>query len=653
MAPLRRSYPSWALAGVDDDQYPPQRKVFAMLRHMFEHHIDTYDFFMRADDDAYVKSDGLRDLLQSVNPAQDIYMGSPGFGREPTTKTWGSGAVRPPTSSARERGKLFWTDYNSTVTSEKLYASKAVKFALTLHPIKDPSIMVQMHLYLQQLRVAVPPGGGSRSPVGACAHGPPPSCQCKQIWELGLALVQGGAQPPEQTRPSHVGRGQHGARSPPECNGSRWVWALSSPYWLNEGFVAQDPSFGVTYMLAVSLQKTHPSPRAVRYVARVFLPLLGPGLAHYQLATEPLGKVTLTSPGVLNNATRSTTLEESIQSYSESVTFYHADELYVMDAISLVAKVPGPLQAEHHQRKAGLLSCALLAVQHSEIPNHTPSLGDAGFFLHHSYEVACVYTSDYLEYAGPHKKTKLQLVDQLVSSNFYVMRALKPYLFRPFEYGRCSKLDGQQKKDCIIAQVEAIGSRRLLSSLVAASYHVAWPGLCVEIALDPLGHHAVSCKRGGDVVSRHNKLRDVLTEFSRRAHLGVQVEMGSNVTPNHSHTRPADLLVPNWVLGKPAAFDLSVTSSLNPTIILEASETTGAAARTTEQRKHCSNDAKCDELAWVCVPLVVESYGAWGKEALESISQLAARLATCSSKAKSVILTELYGCLHESPPCAS
>ena len=182
---------------------------------------------------------------------------------------------------------------------------------------------------------------------------------------------------------------------------------------------------------------------------------------------------------------------------------------------------------------------------------------------------------------------------------------------------------------------------------------MAWPGLCVEIALDPLGHHAVSCKRGGDVVSRHNKLHDVLTEFSRRAHLGVQVEMGSNVTPNHSHTRPADLLVPNWVLGKPAAFDLSVTSSLNPTIILEASETTGAAARTTEQRKHCSNDAKCDELAWVCVPLVVESYGAWGKEALESISQLAARLATCSSKAKSVILTELYGCLHESPPCAS
>ena len=58
------------------------------------------------------------------------------------------------------------------------------------------------------------------------------------------------------------------------------------------------------------------------------------------------------------------------------------------------------------------------------------------------------------------------------------------------------------------------------------------------------------------MVSRHNKLRDVLAESCRRAHLGVQVEMGNNLT-NHSHTRPADLLVPNWVLGKAAAFDLS------------------------------------------------------------------------------------------------
>eukprot|EP00731_Ephydatia_muelleri_P023106 Em0015g689a len=125
--------------------------------------------------------------------------------------------------------------------------------------------------------------------------------------------------------------------------------------------------------------------------------------------------------------------------------------------------------------------------------------------------------------------------------------------------------------------------------------------LCPEIALDPLGHHAVTCKRGGDVVSRLNKLHDILAKSCRRAHLDVQVEMGNNLT-NHSHTCPA----PNWVLGKPAAFDLSVTSPLNPTTLLEASVTTGVAALTTELRKHSSNDTKCKELDWVCVPLVVE-----------------------------------------------
>ena len=36
-------------------------------------------------------------------------------------------------------------------------------------------------------------------------------------------------------------------------------------------------------------------------------------------------------------------------------------------------------------------------------------------------------------------------------------------------------------------------------------------------------------------------------------------------------------------------------------------------------RKHEANDVKCSELGWLCIPLVVESYGAWGKEAMEVI----------------------------------
>ena len=57
-------------------------------------------------------------------------------------------------------------------------------------------------------------------------------------------------------------------------------------------------------------------------------------------------------------------------------------------------------------------------------------------------------------------------------------------------------------------------------------------------------------------------------------------------------------------------------------------------------------DAKCKELGWVCVPMVVEAYGAWGTEAMESFSLLASRLATSSNRAKAEVLAALYGRLN-------
>ena len=71
-------------------------------------------------------------------------------------------------------------------------------------------------------------------------------------------------------------------------------------------------------------------------------------------------------------------------------------------------------------------------------------------------------------------------------------------------------------------------------------------------ALYPLGHHATICKRGGDEVVRHNTLRDVLAETCHQAHFGMQVEAGNDLTADHSHTRPADLLLTNWTTGKTA-----------------------------------------------------------------------------------------------------
>ncbi|KAL5506838.1 hypothetical protein EMCRGX_G008585 [Ephydatia muelleri] len=54
--------------------------------------------------------------------------------------------------------------------------------------------------------------------------------------------------------------------------------------------------------------------------------------------------------------------------------------------------------------------------------------------------------------------------------------------------------------------------------------------LCPGNALDHLGHHAVTCKYGGDVVSCYNGIRDILVETCRRARIGVQVEVSNNLT---------------------------------------------------------------------------------------------------------------------------
>ena len=65
--------------------------------------------------------------------------------------------------------------------------------------------------------------------------------------------------------------------------------------------------------------------------------------------------------------------------------------------------------------------------------------------------------------------------------------------------------------------------------------------------------------------------------------------MGSNLISDHDHSRPADILLPYWAIGKPAAFDISMTSPLNPKILSVAGLSAGAAALSTEERKMTPN----------------------------------------------------------------
>ena len=126
-------------------------------------------------------------------------------------------------------------------------------------------------------------------------------------------------------------------------------------------------------------------------------------------------------------------------------------------------------------------------------------------------------------------------------------------------------------------------------------------------------------------------------------------ELKQEVVLGHDQprTRPADVLVPDWMLGKPAAFDITVTSLLNPSTFTEASVMAGSAALAAEQQKHHANDAKCSELGWKCIPLAVESYRCWGIEARQHLARLASCLTThYNQSSKSQATSSLYGRLN-------
>lgn len=68
------------LPGISDG-YPPLTKFFRMLEYMAEHYIEEFNWFMRADDDSYVRMPELLDFLHQLDSSKNLYIGAPGVGR--------------------------------------------------------------------------------------------------------------------------------------------------------------------------------------------------------------------------------------------------------------------------------------------------------------------------------------------------------------------------------------------------------------------------------------------------------------------------------------------------------------------------------------------------------------------------------------------
>jgi len=165
------------------------------------------------------------------------------------------------------------------------------------------------------------------------------------------------------------------------------------------------------------------------------------------------------------------------------------------------------------------------------------------------------------------------------------------------------------------------------------------PIRCGEL-LDVLGHHQLTCKHGGFVVSRHNRVRDALFSLAAVAGMGPQKEQGAFM---RDRTRPADILVNSWSLGKPAAFDLTFVSPQTQDNLRDAGNKDVVERAALD--KHLNNDPKCTELGWLCIPLAADTYGQWCEEAHTSFCVIASNLAVSTKVSLSIALTSIYNTL--------
>ncbi|XP_062602909.1 chondroitin sulfate synthase 1-like [Saccostrea cucullata] len=193
--------PIISIDGVDDS-YPPQRKSLLMLKYMYDNYINNFEWFMRVDDDVFIKGDRIEKLLRSINSSIPQYIGQAGIGKkEELGKLYlnknenfcmgGPGVafshmtlrmfaphvgeclqnlltthedvevgrcVRDHTGVsctwAFEMQRLFFQNYKEEKGSFRTtLKDKAVKKAVTLHSVKEPKQQYKIYNYLKSLHI--------------------------------------------------------------------------------------------------------------------------------------------------------------------------------------------------------------------------------------------------------------------------------------------------------------------------------------------------------------------------------------------------------------------------------------------------------------------------------------------------------------------
>jgi hypothetical protein len=138
--------------------------------------------------------------------------------------------------------------------------------------------------------------------------------------------------------------------------------------------------------------------------------------------------------------------------------------------------------------------------------------------------------------------------------------------------------------------------------------------------------HALQCAKNGDLIRRHNAIRDTVARYCRESGFSAKLE-----EPNlleDSQLRPADVFVPIYGdESRPLALDVSITNTIQSSVNIPNSviyDRVGTAAKNREKSKCDKFLYKLAEKQIAFKPLVLETYGLMGDTMKKFLKSLVA-----------------------------
>ena len=141
-----------------------------------------------------------------------------------------------------------------------------------------------------------------------------------------------------------------------------------------------------------------------------------------------------------------------------------------------------------------------------------------------------------------------------------------------------------------------------------------------QVTADACGDHQEGYGGNWNRIHRHDSNHDAVFSAAQSAALAPRREAPS-VIPGSS-SRSADVYLPNWKRGQPAALYIHVISTMQQQTLAGASTTPGYALQVGEERKMITHARACRAAGVTFILLLVESLGGWSEEAIQTIKSI-------------------------------